>query len=103
MKVVTKSMSLVEPLKAEGVQGRIAATRLCRPTSPSTPSISKSYLDHALSLPMPPRRQDDIMDIDFGDSDASLDYDEPRRKGKGKAPKKKDKGKSKITEVGNDS
>ena len=39
------------------------------------------------------------MDIDSNESDASLDYDEPRRKGKGKAPKKKDKRKSKITEV----
>ena len=48
---------------------------------------------------MPPRRQDDIMDIDSGDSDASLDYDVPRRKGKGKAPKQKDKGKGKLTEV----
>ena len=39
------------------------------------------------------------MDVDSGESDASLDYDVPRRKGKGKAPKKKDKGKSKVTEV----
>jgi hypothetical protein len=52
-----------------------------------------------LFLLMPPRRQDDIMDVDSGESDASLDYDEPRRKGKGKAPKKKDKGKGKVTEV----
>ena len=52
-----------------------------------------------LFLPMPPRRQDDIMDVNSDESDASLDYDEPRRKGKGKAPKKKDKGKSKVTEV----
>ena len=38
--------------------------------------------------------------MDVGsESDASLDYDEPRRKGKGKAPKKKDKRKSKVTEV----
>ena len=49
---------------------------------------------------MPPRRHDDIMAIDSGESDGSLDYDEPRRKGKGKAPKKKDKGKGKVTEVG---
>ena len=48
---------------------------------------------------MPPRRQDDIMDVDPDESDASLDYDAPRRKGKGKAPKKKDKGKGKFTEV----
>ena len=48
---------------------------------------------------MPPRRQDDIMDVDSDESDASLDYDAPRRKGKGKALKKKDKGKSKVTEV----
>ena len=40
------------------------------------------------------------MAIDSGESDGSLDYDEPRRKGKGKAPKKKDKGKGKVTEVG---
>ena len=39
------------------------------------------------------------MDVDSGESDASLDYDAPKRKGKGKAPKKKDKGKSKVTEV----
>ena len=52
-----------------------------------------------LSLSMPPRRQDDIMDVNSEESDASLDYDEPRRKGKGKAPKKKDKGKNKVTEV----
>ena len=39
------------------------------------------------------------MDVNSDESDASLDYDEPRRKGKGKAPKKKDKGKSKVTEV----
>jgi len=52
-----------------------------------------------LFLPMPPRRQDDIMDVNSDQSDASLDYDEPRRKAKGKAPKKKDKGKSKVTEV----
>ena len=49
---------------------------------------------------MPPRRQDDIMVVNSDESDASLDYDEPRRKGKGKAPKKKDKGKGKVTEVG---
>ncbi|KAF9793443.1 Ssl1-like-domain-containing protein [Thelephora terrestris] len=48
---------------------------------------------------MPPRRHDDIMDVDSEGSDASLDYDGPRRKGKGKAPKKKDKGKSKVTEA----
>ena len=48
---------------------------------------------------MPPRRQDDFMDVNSDESDASLDYDGPRRKGKGKAPKKKDKGKSKVTEV----
>jgi hypothetical protein len=48
---------------------------------------------------MPPRRHDDIMDVDSEGSDASLDYDGPRRKGKGKAPKRKDKGKSKVTEV----
>ena len=53
-----------------------------------------------LCLPMPPRRQDDIMDVDSDEFDALLDYDEPRRRGKGKAPKKKDKGKSKVTEVG---
>lgn len=40
------------------------------------------------------------MDVDSDESDALLDYDEPRRKGKGKAPKKKDKGKGKFTEVG---
>ena len=39
------------------------------------------------------------MDVNSDGSDVSLDYDEPRRKGKGKAPKKKDKGKSKVTEV----
>lgn len=39
------------------------------------------------------------MDVNSEESDASLDYDEPRRKGKGKAPKKKDKGKNKVTEV----
>lgn len=48
---------------------------------------------------MPPRRHDDIMDVDSDESVGSLDYDGPRRKGKGKAPKKKDKGKSKVTEV----
>ena len=39
------------------------------------------------------------MDLDSGESDASIDYDEPRRKGKGKTAKKKDKGKGKVTEV----
>ena len=48
---------------------------------------------------MPPRRDDDLMDLDSGESDASIDYDEPRRKGKGKTAKKKDKGKGKVTEV----
>ena len=47
---------------------------------------------------MPPRRQDDITDVNSDESDALLDYDEPRRKGK--APKKKDEGKGKVTEVG---
>ena len=57
------------------------------------------YHDFVLELPMPPRRQDDIMNVDSEESDASLDYDEPRRKGKGKAPKKRDKRKGKVTEV----
>lgn len=61
--------------------------------------ISRYSSSHRLGLSMSPQRQDDIMDIDSGDSDASLDYDVPRRKGKGKAPKKKDKGKGKVTEV----
>ena len=40
------------------------------------------------------------MNVDSDESDASLDYDVPRRKGKGKALKKKDKRKGKVTEVG---
>ena len=68
-------------------------------TLPPDLSISNLALIKTLSSPMPPRRQDDIMDVDSDDSDALIDYDEPRRKGKGKAPKKKDKGKSKVTEV----
>lgn len=69
---------------------------------PAAPSSSIIWSATPFS-PMPPRRHDDIMDVDSGDSDASLDYDEPRRKGKGKAPKQKEKGKGKATEVSRNS
>jgi len=83
-------------------RGQGDACDVALPAALFPPSISWQNLIQVatLCLPMPPRRQDDIMDVDSDESDALLDYDEPRRKGKGKAPKKKDKGKGKVTEVG---
>lgn len=55
---------------------------------------------------MPPRRNEDYMDIDSVSEDSFVEEDEPQisrsKKGKGKATErtKKDKGKAKAKEVG---